>query len=243
MKPIVSKLANAVYFFDVDKTKEIIKSGMVSIDDIKDIEVCYEPNFPLWYLTKCWEEVLLDEKWNGDDIWKIILGHREKNCKIAELWRDFIGEEYDKDIQFHLYDWAVYLDDPRINSKNDILGWPEEEFIQNGCRQIDLDLYCAYRIMDFKNAEELIKQGANPNVNLHPISEMRRESPDGCFTLNTIETEISLMFDNSISDILLEMPSYKDTNILNTDNRMFFIGYLMNLAAYEKMYRIMTKIR
>ena len=225
-------LIKMVYHNEYDAIVELISKKEFNPGLLDDIGLFDKP-FPLYYITKCHQIIMA-----GNFIEKImpfILNQREKIEKIMDLWRNRFQIDTNKDIEFKNYEDAFYCDADDATFYDVFLD-PKERFIENGCREIDLELFEAVNKFNYDEVRRLLKEGANPDANLLPKDAKYPDDPCNC--LDRIGGECSYLFSCEVFPILGEKHGlwYLNYSLTSKD-----IGVLIGLAAHEKMYELLIK--
>lgn len=125
------------------------------------------------YATK----ILLDDDDLSKRLRKAISATRENNLRIWEylLSKGLVPDDYhERLLEAGLqHAWAEATD-----SYEDIFHVPLDDILQQGARKIDCDLYVAVEKLDFKEAEVLLEQGANPDVEIYIEDPTNQEYPE-----------------------------------------------------------------
>lgn len=155
-----------------------------------------------------------------------------RNTEIKHLLsKKFTGFSFDDEIPFIDYgaSGAGFIYSDEIDADPEEVFFTEDlsQLTKLGATQLDLDLYCACKKLQFDEAERLLKLGANPEAKLYD-----GDYDDDDFTcMSNISTEASFE-ELGIVDIIVQDKPY-----IKVDYVEDFISF----AAYEKMYCLLNK--
>jgi hypothetical protein len=129
------------------------------------------------YLYVYAAKILLDANDWRKDLRKTVSVTRESNLRIWEylLRKGLVPDDYhERLIEAGLqWTWADETYD-----YEDVFGAPLDDLLQWGARRIDCDLFVAVQKLDFKETEVLLKQGANPGVEICVEDPANHEYPE-----------------------------------------------------------------
>lgn len=231
--PNQCELLYAVVLNNVEETKELL----AKIDDkslLEDIGLLSKP-FPLHYISLCNEAI-----WRYVDEWKNkeeATRFRDKSRAMVEFWKEYYRVEDFAQINYRIYNEDFYCawDD---ETDEDILCAPKEDYIEVGCRALDLDLYCAVERFDFDEVERLLDMGANPDADLYDKPVEQRGEIDDCWSaIERIGFEKSYI----CSELLWLL---RDAEI-DMEKRRWIdkgtVAHILGRAAHSEMYRLLEK--
>lgn len=221
---------------------EKLKSALDKLDDkslIEDIRLFSKPT-PLYHLS-LYNQLIWDAKfWGWDDRegGDMIKWMKQRTVEVLEFWKGYLGVEELDEPNYKQYAGMDYLAADNDESDEYILEGKREDFIAQGCREIDIDLYLATNRFEYDKVETLLQQGANPDAELHcePEDEVGNYHFD--WALHRIGSEEMWLSDNLF-------PVFEDL-YAGKDIEMDYFRHceeLLGLAAYVKMDKLFEKYR
>ena len=196
---------------------------------IEDIGILNVP-FPLYYITMCYKKVMWTEF--RQEVMPFVKQQQQNIDQLLNLWKNRFGVDIDAKIDYKKYeDYFYCLSDD--DTDMDVFLDPIQLFLDNGCRQIDLDLFDAVDKFQFSRVKELLEKGADPDANLIPIN-CNDDDPFNC--LDRIGGECSYLCTCQI------FPLIKDTHgawYITYPIGDREIGDLVGWAAHEEMYNLL----
>lgn len=225
------ELVRAVFLNDVERTTRLISELDGEDRLMSDIGVLSVP-FPLYYITLCNYKI-----WHDIDEWKDkawAQSNKTKTLAMLRFWQGYSISPESEKINYSDYHYHILCDDPN-RSDDDILSDPKIGYMEAGCREIDVDLFCAVMRFDFDKVKALLLDGANPNQDLYykPKEEYDEfEEPDNI--LEWISTHCS--YKESEYCYLLKKAQCGEEWVIGEQ----MIEYLLDIAACNDMYRLLT---
>lgn len=231
--PNQSELLYAVVLNNVEETKELL----AKIEDkslLEDIGLLSKP-FPLHYISLCNEAI-----WRYVDEWKDkeeATRFRDKSRAMVEFWKEYYRVEDFEQIDYHIYNEDFYCawDD---ETDEDILCASKEDYINAGCRMLDIDLYCAVCRFDFNEVKSLLDMGANPDAKLYDKPKEQRKNLEEINVMERIGFERWFL----CSELLW----LKDAE-MNVKKREWIdkgtVAHILGLVAHSEMYRLLEKYK
>ena len=224
----------ATYHNDYNFVKKLIERDDFDERIIHDIGLMDVP-FPLYYITMCYKQTL----WQDfiPEIMPFIKEQREKVDQLLSLWKERYYVDVDSPIDYKKY-YEYFYCLAEEDTDDDVFFAPRSKYTENGCREIDLDLFVAVKKFQFSKVKELLECGANPDANLVSIDDKGKDYKDPWNCMDDIGSECSYLCTCEV------LPNIKDKNgkwyynipIRNTD-----IGDLLGWAAHEDMYRLLEQ--
>ena len=219
-----------------------LKSALDKLEDksiIEDIRLFSKPT-PLYHLTlysqMVWDPVFWG--WEGRNGGDMIKWMKQRTAEVLEFWKGYLGVEELDEPDYKQYAGMDYLAADDDESDEDILDGKREDFIAQGCRDIDIDLYLATNRFEYEKAEILLQQGANPDAELH----CEPEDEDGYYYFdwagNRVGDEVCLLSDN-LFPVFEAHYAGKDIEI----DYFRHCEELLGLASYVKMDKLFEKYR
>ena len=225
-------LIKATYHNKFELVRKLIECDEFDESIIHDIGLLDAP-FPLYYITMCYKRTM----W--EDFIKKTMPFVEKQRididKLLQLWKERFGANVDEVIDYKKYEAYFYcLSDDETD--RDVLLNPRSKYTENGCRELDIDLFIAVDKFLFSKVKELLEKGANPNVNLVSIDDKDKEFQDPWNCLERIGNESGYLCTCQIFPIIKEPQGavYLNWPISDKD-----IGDLIGWAAHENMYHLL----
>ena len=219
---------------------DALKSALNELEDksiIEDTRLFSKPT-PLYHLS-LYNKMVWDPAfwgWEGRDGGDMIKWMKQRTAEVLEFWRKYLGVDEFVEPNYQEYAGSEYLAYDH-ESDEEILDAKREDFIAQGCREIDIDLYLATHRFEYDRVEYLLQQGANPEAELHCEPEDEEgwypvDWPDHC-----IHSE-----EEWLTEILF--PIYEDS-FANKDVaiELKHCDLLLGLAAYVKMDKLFEKYR
>lgn len=221
-----NKFLNAVFFTDTDEFLKLIEEGCFSSQFTNDMKIFSDVVFPIHYFTICWDIILSKYDEFREEFKQQVYKKKCKNDIIKEF---FIKEQHldMEHINFQQYTGYFFSDEADLSAE-DCLMCDSKDLQKNQYRQMDIDLYCYVCKFDFKNVEQLLKEGANPNV---IFFEDTNNDMGNCFS--RIGNECAFL-DCELRNVMFKEHSNQEPSEQE-------ICDLIGLAAHEKMYSLLTK--
>lgn len=206
--------------FKTEKPNLFYKSNLFPLDG-DDI-------FDLYYLTK-FNEII----WNTYDGWKkellpFVRARRNETKQVLDFWQ-FESKLYrdSSKFDFSKYWNYFYSENPEIR---DYTNWkPNKFFLQKNIKEIDLMLYNRAECFDIKETKNLLKRGANPNIDLY------EEDEEGDTILDRIATESAHLF----TQIIPLFQSFEKEKYKQYFDLKQMFRDILGLAAHEEMYKVL----
>lgn len=178
--------------------------------------ILFMPKHPIITIPIAWDWFIGDYSlWKvperGEDL-------KKRNDKIKEIISSRLDFNYDE-VKIEDLPNFEYL------QLGEDYYYPEDrrELVQNGIREIDIDLYNAARRFDFDKVKELLDEGADPNVEIERSSILLDLTVRSSSELCDLEYHF---LDNPVN-------KYSDRDIVQS----FIFG-----ACYERMWKFINEI-
>lgn len=213
------KMISASFFSDLPTIKGLITDGFSPYIKLMEGSM---PYFPVWGLTEC-QRWILDGDWEGSKYESEVQSLLRKNQEVMSFWKDDMRFPVEE-INFQLYTDVFYADDPMDSYEEEC----REEYLSNGRKPIDVDLWIAVNKFDYKEVERLLKAGADPEV---------EDGDDEINCRTRISTECSYL--DVCTDILNLMFKYERNGNVPNQIDDETLNDLIGFAAHEKMYALM----
>lgn len=212
---------NAVFYANPVKLQQLIDEGHFYSRLLEDTGLMTKP-FPIWHIPQCWEAAIGNvANWTKERQY-LVADFLTRVHQVKEIFSKSFG------IEFTPVDYQKYTDDfyaaKADESIEDAL-WLDsiEEAYKNGARPIDVELYYAGVRFDFTRAEELLKQGANPEA---PLDE------EDAYLTDRIGTEAAFLSTN-----LDRVFFFEERRDVDDEDMADLVGW----AAHEQMYDLIMK--
>lgn len=223
-------LIKATYHNNYELVKKLICMDEFDKSMLEDIGLLSKP-FPLYFITMCYKRVM----WSDfrKDTMPFVESQRTGINKLQTLWQEEFGINTHRQIDYKQYE-EYFFCAKDSDTLEDVLGYPVSEFLDNGCRDIDLKLYEAVGKLHFKEAKTLLENGANPNAKLRPIT--RRDDIDYLNCGDRIGNERLYLCSCEVFPLIGRRHGlwYLNCPLTNKD-----IGDLVGWAAHDEMWSIL----
>jgi len=230
-KSIKQQLINATFMNDYDLVVKLLDSQQYDESVINNIGIFSIP-FPLFYVTMCYKRTMWTDF--NNDVMPFIIEQRKNIDLLLNMWRDRFGANVDAAIDYKKYGEFFFCDDDSYTLEDIFCGITIDKYLENGCRQIDLELYASVSKFNFANVRELLELGANPDADLIPV-----DRDDICNCLDRIETECSYLCTCQIFPLIMT----ETEKVLDNHTNVKFqdICDLIGWAAHEDMCALLKE--
>ena len=227
------RLIKAVFHNQYGLVKDLLTSDEFDKKILDDTGIFEYAPFPLYYITMCYKHFM----WNDyiKEVMPMVLRHRKNIDALLELWKNEYGIDVTQKIDYKKYERDFFCTEDS-KTTYDVLWDPVEKFLKAGFRRIDIDLYEAVEKFHFDEAEILLKQGANPDVDLLPIDDLDSNDPWNC--LDRIGNECSYL---CTCEVFFQLKIVNEHWYQNWPITSKEIGDLIGLAAHEDMYKLLIQ--
>ena len=227
-------LIKATFHNNYELVCELLEWDEFDESIIRDIGLL-NVSFPLYYITMCYKRTMWGEF--RADIMPFIEKQRINIDKLLQLWKERFGADVDEIIDYKKYeDYFYCLSDDETD--RDVLLDPREKYTENGCRDIDIELFIAVDKFQFSKVKELLERGANPDANLVPIDDKDKDFQDPWNCLDRIGAECSYLCTCQIFSHINKPHGAWYINYALTERE---IGDLIGWAAHEDMYKLLEQ--
>lgn len=124
--------------------------------------------YPIYLITQCYNVIFAGNYTESIMPW--IMEQRDNTAKILTIWKAKLGIDVDRNVDFWKYKSCFYSDEDDADYEDVFLLDKLQDFLDNGCRRIDIDLYMAVNKFQYDKVRELMAQGANPDADLVPVN-------------------------------------------------------------------------
>lgn len=153
-----TKALRAVFKARPDILEEMIENRTFSSSLLQDTG-CYSAPFPIYMITKCWEELVIPDKWN-EEYREKVYNAINRNNRIKEIWKEKFGIDIDN-LEINVADYLadMYIDMPcsyleEVENIIRVMTWQGEHVDR-------IALFKACYSFDFAEAERLLKNGGD----------------------------------------------------------------------------------
>ena len=218
------KYINAVFNFDVETFKTLLKTEPFDKSLLSDIKFADDVPCPIYWITQCWEIIFEHpEDWN-EDYRGVIAENKKRNLEIKQIFTDVYNVDF-KPIDFYNTNFGFFRDERDATCDDIFVGESRNGLMAKGYRGIDIDLYIAVNKFDFAEVEKLLETGANPACRF----------PDDIDCMERIGVECSYL-EIELHNIIIGNKHHNPT-----DNGAQALIDLIGLAAHESMYSLLSK--
>ena len=149
-------LIKATFHNNYELVCELLEWDEFDESIIRDIGLL-NVSFPLYYITMCYKRTMWGEF--RADIMPFVGKQRKNIDKLLQLWRKRFGVDVNETIDYKKYEAYFYcLSDDETD--RDVLLNPRCKYTENGCRNIDIDLFIAVDKFQFSKVKELLETNA-----------------------------------------------------------------------------------
>ncbi|HLS71399.1 MAG TPA: hypothetical protein VK027_07040 [Chitinophagaceae bacterium] len=174
-------------------------------------------NYAIWR-TKDWKE----------DFIPFAKKREVETKKVLEFWHsENLLNETPSTFNYNEYWNYFYSEDPE--EKDFTNGEPNDFFVNKGIKEIDVMLYNRAECFDFKAVRNLMKRGANPNVDFYEED----------YQQDTIMNRISIESANLSTQVIPLFISFEKLKYNQNFKLKFMFSDLIGYAAHEEMYKIL----
>lgn len=227
-------LIKGTFHNNFELVSELIEWDEFDESIIHDIGLLDVP-FPLYYITMCYKRTMWDDF--IEETMPFVEKQRIDIDKLLHLWKERFGANVDEVINYKKYEAYFYcLSDDETD--RDVLLNPRSKYTENGCREIDIDLFIAVDKFQFSKVKELLEMGANPDANLISIDDKDKEFQDPLNCLDRIGRECSYLCTCQIFSHIKKPHGAWYINYALTERE---IGDLIGWAAHEDMYHLLEQ--
>lgn len=161
-------LVTAVYHNFPEAVSQLLDCVEFDKELLKDIGLEDARNpYPIYLITQCYKVIF-----SGnfiDSVMPWIVEQRKNTVRMLDIWKAKLGIDADRPVNYHKYKSSFYSDEDDADYEDVFCFDKLQDFLDNGCKKIDVDLYMAVNKFQYDKVRELILQGANPDANLVPV--------------------------------------------------------------------------
>lgn len=214
------KLLSAVYFNDAETAIRLMETNDYPnkwLDNVLSMDI------PIYYITQCYARLLSDDLWN-EKAMPMILSMRKGCSKLMSYWKIKFNYPVEQELDFTSYTDLFFAASPD-ETDDELLLSSVQELLNDGYRQVDIDLYCATERFQYGEVERLLKLGADPEVNIDDFKALSRISVECSFLSTIVVPKWELFYEKNC---LLPI---KEQELCD----------LIGWAAHEKMYDLLIR--
>lgn len=225
---ILEKLFLAIYFNDLDKVIEFKTKHPPIYAKKSYFLIENQTPFDLTSLTLFHYKIWFSDEWR-DQIKSLIDKSRQRTKQLGDFWKtEGIIQDLDSTFAYNQF-WNYFnCDDP--DDYEEVMFEPIKNYLKNGFREIDLQLYNRVECLDCTNARKLLKQGAKADIHF------QNDGDSSAFS--HIVGAVSYL---STTQVIPQFESfYQRAPDQHFDITQMFAN-LIGLASHEEMYRLLQK--
>lgn len=214
------KLLSAVYFNDAETAIQLMETNDYPNKWLDNI---FSMGIPIYFITQCNVRLLADDTWS-ENVMPIILSLREGCAKLMAYWKTKFNYPVEQELDYTSYTNLFFAASPD-ETDDEVLLSSVQELLNEGYRQVDIDLYCATERFQYGEVERLLKLGADPEVDIDDFKALSRISVECSFLSAIVVPQWELFYEKRC------LSRIKEQDLCD----------LIGWAAHEKMYDLLTK--
>ncbi len=153
---------NAVLQVDADRFIQFVEMKELPMSLLSDTQLISDVNFPLHYITMCWDSFLRNDDEFTDEFKGVLSRKKQENDRIKDCFENAFGFQM-IGLPYTDYRDCYYCLDPE-DTIEDLILESEGDLLEQGYKQMDIDLFCSIHKMDFETTKHLLETGANPET-------------------------------------------------------------------------------
>lgn len=153
---------NAVLQVDAENFYQFVDKKLLSKSLLSDTQLVFDVKLPLHYITMCWDIILNNDDDLTEEFKETVSRKRMENNRIKDHFANTVGLLMDR-LPYANYRDCYYCLDPE-DTIEDIIFESEDDLLEKGYNQNDIDLYCSIHKMDFETTKLLLEAGADPET-------------------------------------------------------------------------------
>lgn len=153
---------NAVLQMNADRFFQIVDKKTLVESLLSDTQLVSDVKFPLHYITMCWDVVFSNLDGFTEEFKEVVFRKKLENDRIKECFEKTFGLQM-KGLPYADYRNCYYSYDSE-DTIEDIIFESEDDLLEKGYSQKDIDLFCSILKMDFEATKRLLEAGANPET-------------------------------------------------------------------------------
>jgi len=214
------KLLSAVYFNDAETAIQLMETNDYPNEWLDNI---FSMGIPIYHITQCNSRLLADDTWS-ENVMPIILSLRKGCAKLMAYWKTKFNYPVEQELDYTSYTNLFFAASPD-ETDDEVLLSSVQELLNEGYRQVDIDLYCATERFQYGEVERLLKLGADPEVDIDDFKALSRISVECSFLSAIVVPQWELFYEKRC------LSRIKEQDLCD----------LIGWAAHEKMYDLLTK--
>lgn len=226
-------LVTAVYHNFPDAVSQLLDCEEFDNALFQDIGLDDARNpYPIYLITQCYKVIFSGEF--IDTIMPWIIEQRLNTARILRIWSEKLGIDINRPVDFYKYKSCFYSDEDDADYEDVFCLDKLQDFLDNGYRNIDTDLYMAVNKFQYEKVRELLAKGANPDANLVPVNGDDSD-PYNCRT--RIGDEIAYLSSEVLPLLHDKYQGWVANYPVNAKQVEDVIGY----AAHKVMWEVMKE--
>ena len=222
------RMTEALIFADLDYMRNHI--SVQNLPPCAKMEPSKDGAPPVFYaIAKC-QEIIFGSDDYAEEYMPVVMEMRKRAKTMVDFWEKEMGIPEWKSIPFLKFSDMFYIPDEG-DTITEVMGFEPKDFREAGFENADLLLYMAAVKLDFKNVQNRIKVGIDPNLNIYPAS-------DNDYAFCASEDTKSI----SYSDFKYLYALYRwyiETGVMVS--QVSDCGVIIHCAAYLTMYEFMKE--
>lgn len=222
------RMTEALIFADLDYVRDHV--SVQNLPPCAKMEPSKDGAPPIFYVIAKCQEIIFGSDDYAEEYMPVVMEMRKRAKTMVDFWEKEMGIPEWKSIPFLKFSDMFYIPDEG-DTITEVMGFEPKDFREAGFENADLLLYMAAVKLDFKNVQNRIKVGIDPNLNIYPAS-------DNNYAFCASEDTKSI----SYSDFKYLYALYRwyiETGVMVS--QVSDCGVIIHCAAYLKMYEFMKE--
>lgn len=222
------RMTEALIFADLDYVRDHV--SVQNLPPCAKMEPSKDGAPPIFYVIAKCQEIIFGSDDYAEEYMPVVMEMRKRAKTMVDFWEKEMGIPEWKSIPFLKFSDMFYIPDEG-DTITEVMGFEPKDFREAGFENADLLLYMAAVKLDFKNVQNRIKVGIDPNLNIYPAS-------DNDYAFCASEDTKSI----SYSDFKYLYALYRwyiETGVMVL--QVSDCGVIIHCAAYLKMYEFMKE--
>ena len=222
------RMTEALIFADLDYVR-----GHVTVQNLPPcakMEPSKDGTPPFFYaIAKC-QEIIFGSDDYAEEYMPVVMEMRKRAKAMVDFWEKEMGIPKWGSIPFLEFSDMFYIPDEG-DTITEVMGFEPKDFREAGFENADLLLYMAAVKLDFKNVQNRIKAGIDPNLKNYPACDN-----DNAFCASEDTKSISY---SDFKYLYALYRWYIETGVMVS--QVSDCGVIIHCAAYLKMYEFMKE--